>query len=633
MSASQQKNKSNQTQLVESLGTIWDQNFTENSQANVGAEKEDIIRDSEGLIDNEEAVEAFQNLIANEGAEPETEEINGEEKLLGVSVEDENFQDHAEFSAEIDTDYHPAQSEIATEVFQNPSDMMFRMEHLSQMRDENLPEDQEAYENGLMREFATEGEADRNSRPKPRYTGLHSRHGELFDAMGWPAATQLNTGTPVGEEKDIDEFFHEFFNGGDKPGMLDVIPGVDALFANDPVLEEDEDGMYEAVAEGGRDLIYDLFVSNSPAVLRNGTERWGDVLDEALPTNENYGNIEDLSEVESHEDYIEMVMERPMILSPEVDASDIQVLDEETHRPEGTVEEEYDMDSTWVMPGLSGIEESVVTFEQFTEDQQYLGEILVEEDGEEVMKPVKVDHSDKSTEDFLDLAGLGEEDEAGYFTFHNTFVRPDIAPKNDGIIEFRSFSNSPRSQEALLTQKSLINVYEDVQGLFQDHGLKTENALEFREDAKRNGLDATLPNGTELGTVYKDELVDILAEGVRESFSGELPYSAELVLDEFDHYDSFEGVLDSQFDDLSDFADYTAQLYNETDLEPGTYSSEEFEDEYNEFVDWFTETYREEMLNYVDEGTEAEKIEKQATPTNPHAGFESNKRTHSVGAD
>ncbi len=633
MSASQQKSKSTQNQLVESLGTLWDENFTENSQANVGAEKEDIIRKEDGLIDNEEAVEAFQNLIANEDAEPETEEINGEKKMLGVSVEDDNFKEHKDFSAEIDTDYHPAQSEIATEVFQNPSDMMFRMEHLSQMRDRNLPEGHEAYENGLMREFATEGEADRNRRPKPRYTGLRSRHGELFDAMGWPAATQLNTGTPVGEEQEIEEFFHSFFNGGEKPGMLDVIPGVDTLFSNDPVLEEDEDGLYEAVAEGGRDLIYDLFVSNSPAALRNGTERWGDVLDEALPTNENYGNIEDLSDVEDHEDYIEMVMERPMILSPEVDGSEIQVLDEETHQPEGTVDEEYGMESTWVMPGLSGIEESVVTFEQFAEDQQYLGEILVEEDGEEVMKPVKVDHSDLSTEEFLEVAGLGTEDEAGYFTYHNTFVRPDIAPKNDGIIEFRSFSNSPRSHEALLTQKSLINVYDQVQELFHEHGLETENALEFREDAKRNGLDAELPSGADLDAVYENELVDILAEGVRESFSGELPFSAELVLDDLDHYDSFEGYLDSQFDDLSDFADYTAQLYDEKDLEPGTYSVDEFEDEYSQFVDWFTDTYREEMLNYVDEGTEAEKIEKQATSTNPHAGFEDNKRTNSVGAD
>lgn len=633
MSASQQKNKSTQNQLVESLGTLWDENFTENSQANVGAEKEDIIRKEDGLIDNEEAVEAFQSLIETEGAEPKKEEINGEEKLLGVKVDDENFQEHEDFSAEIDTDYHPAQSEIATEVFQNPSDMMFRMEHLSLMRDRNLPEGHEAYENGLMREFATEGEADSNRRPKPRYTGLRSRHGELFDAMGWPAATQLNTGTPVGEDQEIEDFFHSFFNGGEKPGMLDVVPGVDALFANDPLLEEGEDELYEAVAEGGRDLIYDLFVSNSPAVLRNGTERWGDVLDEALPTNENYGNIEDLSEVEDHEDYIEMVMERPMILSPEVDGSEIQVLDEETHQPEGTVDEEYGMESTWVMPGLSGIEESVVTFEQFAEDQQYLGEILVEEDGEEVMKPVKVDHSNLERDDFLELAGLGREDEEGYFSFHNTFVRPDIAPKNDGIIEFRSFSNSPRSHEALLTQKSLINVYDEVQELFDQHGLKTENALEFREDAKRNGLDAELPNGADLEAVYENELVDILAEGVRESFSGELPYSAELVLDDLDHYDSFEGYLDSQFDDLSEFTDYTAQLYDEKDLEPGTYSVDEFEDEYSEFVDWFTDTYREEMLNYVEEGTEAEKIEKQATSTNPHAGFEDNKRTHSVGAD
>ncbi|PSH00678.1 MAG: hypothetical protein BRC30_02280, partial [Nanohaloarchaea archaeon SW_7_46_7] len=108
--------------------------------------------------------------------------------------------------------------------------MLFRMEHLSMLRDRNLPEDHEAYENGLMREFALKREADSKRRPKPRYTGLRSRHGELFDTIGWPAATQLNTGTPVGEEESIEKFFHAFFNGGDHPGMLEVVPGVDALF-------------------------------------------------------------------------------------------------------------------------------------------------------------------------------------------------------------------------------------------------------------------------------------------------------------------------------------------------------------------------------------------------------------------
>jgi len=626
MSASQQKNKSKQQQLVESVGNIWEERFAENSQSNVGAEKEDIIRDSEGVIDNEDAVNAFQNLIENEGIEPETEEINGEEKLFGVTIDDENFQRHEDFSGEIDTDYHPAQSEIATEVFQNPADMIFRMEHLSLMRDRNLPEGQEAYENGLMREFATEGGADSNRRPKPRYTGLRSRHGEVFDAMGWPASTQLNTGTPVGEEQEIEEFFHSFFNGGEKPGMLDVIPGVDVLFANDPIIEEDENGVYEAVAEGGRDLLYDLFVSDSPAVLRNGTERWGDLLDESIPTNENYGNITDLSDVESHEDYIEMVMERPMILSPEIGGTEIQVLDEETYRPVGTIEEEHGIDSTWVMPGLSGVEESVIAFEQFVEDQQYFGEILVEEDGEEVMKPVKVDHSDLPKEEFLEIAGLGGEDDAGYFTYHNTFVRPDIAPKNDGIIEFRSFSNSQRSHEAFLTQKSLINAYNEVQRVFQQHGLDRENALEFREETKRDGLDATLPNGLGLEAVYENQLVYLLTQGVKESFSSELPYSAELLLDDADNYESFEGFLDSQFDDLSEFAEYTANLYNEKDIEPGTYSVEEFGEDYNDFVDWFAESYRETMLNYIEEGTEAEKIQKQANSNSIHAGFEANKR-------
>lgn len=633
MSASQQKQQNQD--LARTLGEDWRKAFTENELANVGAEIEDIIRNGDGEpIDNSEAERALRNIIQNGNADPEELEVGGREHLLGVKVDDENFQQHKDFQAEIDTDYHPGQSEVATEVFQNPADMVFRTEHLRTVRDRNLPEDQTAYENGVMHEFSTEGEADRNRRPKPRYTVLRALHGEFFDAMGWPASTQLNTGTPVdGEEKDIEEFFHEFFNGGDKPSMLDAVPAIDSLFANDPVLEEKEDELYEAVVEGGRDLIYELFVSGSPAVLRRNTERWGDIRDEALPGNENYGNIEALSDIENHTDYIDMVMERPMLLSPEIDASDIQMLDEDTLQPGETYQEAYDEESTWVMPGFSDVEESVLTFEQFTEDQQYLGEVLVEEDGEEVMKPVKVDHSDLDTESFNELAGLGNEDQDGYFTFQNTFVRPDIAPKNDGIVEFRSFSNSPRSYEALVTQKGLMHVYDDVQNLFHEHGLNSDNALAFREDAKRNGLDAELPSGATVREVYQEDLVDILTEGVRESFGGEMPYTVEMLLDEVDSYDSFEGYLESEFTDLRDFAEHTSELYELTDVEPGTYSEDEFNQEYSEFVDWFADSYREEMLNYTEQLTEAEKIEKHANENTPQDGFRSQVRPTHAGAD
>lgn len=630
MSAKQQQKNSN---LTNTLGEAWREAYTENELSNVGAEIEDIVRNLEGeAINNKDAEEALRNIAENEDAEPKNLELGGKQHLLGVKVDDETFQQNEDFQAEIDTDYHPAQSEVATEVFRNPADMVFRTEHLRTIRDRNLPEDHTAYENGVMQEFATQGEADRNRRPKPRYTGLRSRHGELFDAMGWPASTQLNTGTPVGDEDSMEGFFHSFFNGGDKPSMLDVVPGVDALFANDPVLEEDGD-TYEALAEGGRDAIYDLFVSNSPAVLRNNTDRWGDVLDEAVPTNENYGNIEDLSELEDHEDYIDMAMERPMILSPEIDASNIQVLDDDTRKPVGTVKEEYGLDSTWVMPGLSGIEESTVTFKQFTEDQQYLGEILVEENGEEVMKPVKVDHTDLDNLDFNELAGLGNDEQDGYFEFQNTFVRPDIAPKNNGVVEFRSFSNSPRSYEALVTQKGLMHVYDDVQEIFHDHGLESRNALEFREDAKRNGLDAQLPSGATVKEVYEEDLVDVLTEGVRDSFSGEMPYTVEMLLDDVDQYDSFESYLESEFDSLGDFAEHTAGLYERTDVDPDTYSEEEFEDEYSEFVDWFADSYRDEMLNYVSDGTEAEKLEKQANENTSQDAFQSQARPQHAGAD
>ncbi|MFB6115724.1 MAG: hypothetical protein ABEK04_05580, partial [Candidatus Nanohalobium sp.] len=517
----------------------------------------------------------------------------------------------------------------------NPADMAFRTEHLRFLRDRNLPEGVSSHELGAFPQLSLPGEDPEHlKRPKPRYTGLNSRHGESFGSMGWIGATQLNTGSPVGEEMSTGEFFGDFYGSDDRPSILDVLPGVDAPYMNDAKFERrgsladrldheeeekellelaldgeldkvlDEENEYELTMEGLRDLIYEDFVKGSPAVLRKGTGRGEDVLGEEVPTNENYGYIEDLTDVEDHGDYIDMVMERPMILSPEVDASDIEVLDPDTHEVVGTFDEEYGEDSTWVMPGLSDIEESTVTFEQFLEDGMYLGEVLV--DGE--MQPVKVDHTDMDEKDFVELAGLNQEEEGdGYFTLHNTFVRPDVAPKNNGVIEFRSESNSSRSYEALLTQKSMMHVYDDVLDVFAGHGLNGENSLDFREEAKREGLDAELPDGTGLQELYQNELVDVLSEGVRESFSGKTPYSMEIVLEGVDQYDDFRDYLEAEFDDLTDFAEYTSIAF-EAGVRPerGKYSGEEFEEQHEKFVDWFTDTYEQAVHEYVDDGFENE---------------------------
>ncbi len=608
--------KRTQQNVRESLKSTWEQNHRENSIYNVGAEIEDLLFNKDGEpVDNRTTERILQNIVDEEGAEPKHREIDGEERLLGTKVEEEMFQEHEDFAAEVDTDYHPAQSEIATEVFQNPADMVFRTENLRFLRDRNLPEGVSSHELGAFPQLSLPGEDPEHlKRPKPRYTGLHSRHGDAFGSMGWIGATQLNTGSPVGQGMGTAEFFGDFFGSDQGPSILDVLPGVDAPYMNDGKFERPdaselaeafsgEESELEMTAEGIRDLIYDDFVKESPAVLRRNTERWGDLLDEALPTNENYGYIEDLTDLEDHGDYIDMVMERPMILSPEVDASDVKVLDPDTREVVGTFDEEYGEESTWVMPGLSDVEESTVTFEQFLEDEMYLGEVLV--DGE--MQPVKVDHSDMDEEEFTELAGLGPEDGAGYFTFHNTFVRPDVAPKNNGVIEFRSESNSDRSYEALLTQKSMMHVYGDVLDVFENHGLNSDNSLEFREDAKRRGLDAELPSGHTVQELYQNELVDVLSEGVRESFSGETPYSMEIVLEGVDQYEDFGDYLDAEFEDLSDFAEYTSVAF-EAGVRPekGKYSGEEFQEEYDQFVDWFTDTYEQTVREYVSDDFETE---------------------------
>ena len=591
------------------IAETWRVKYRQNNRFNLGAEVEDLIYGPDGKpIGNKDAEESLKNLVLNEGAEPKEREINGKTHLLGTKIQDQNFQTNEEFSAEIDTDYHPAQSEIATEVFQNPADMVFRTENLRNLRDRNLPKGNTAHEEAIMQKFALPDEdAGADKRPKPRYEGLKSRHGDAFDSMGWIASTQLNKGTPVGEDQGIEEFFHQFFNGGDLPSMLDAAPVIDSLFANDPILTRDE-GEYKMAAEGGRDMVYDLFVSKSPAVLRSGTERWSDIIDEALPTNENYGYMNDLSTVGDHEDYIEMAMDRPMILSPEVDADNIELLDPDTREVMGTASEELDMESTWVMPGLSDIEESTVSFNQFLEDKQYLGEIMV--NGEEELIPVKVDHTNLSDEEFVELAGAGREEGNGYFDLHNTFVRPDIAAKNNGVIEFRSSSNSPRTYEALLSNTAAMEMHKEIQEALSEHRLTTENSLQVREDVKRNGLDAKLPNGENLKSFYREELVDTLAQGVKQSFPTEkLPYTMEMILDEADAYDDIKPYLNSELEDISHFAEFTTSLYQNTSVEPGEYRFDEFESEYNKFVDWFADTYAETMKDYLDEPTEAEKLE------------------------
>jgi len=330
-----------------------------------------------------------------------------------------------------------------------------------------------------------------------------------------------------------------------------------------------------------------------------------------------------------------MVMERPMILSPEVDAKQIQVLDPETREPVGNASEEWNMYSTWVMPGLSGIEESTVSFKQFLEDRQYLGEVLMEKNGEEKMMPVKVDHSNLSDSKFENLATVDRENGAGYFDLHNTFVRPDIAPKNNGVVEFRSSSNSPRTYEALLSNMAMMPMHTEVQEFMSAYGLDTGNSLEVREDVKRNGLDAELPNGKTVEDVHREGLVSILSEGVRQSFSDEaLPYTVEMLIENVDHYDDFHGYLDSEFESLREFTEFTADLYDTDNVpEPGSYDIDEFESEYDQFVDWFAETYEEQMTEYLGELTEAEKTLERLNEKSSKDALDTNMRSTYSGEE
>jgi hypothetical protein len=73
----------------------------------------------------------------------------------------------------------------------------------------------------------------------------------------------------------------------------------------------------------------------------------------------------------------------------------------------------------------------------------------------------------------------------------------------------------------------------------------------------------------------------------------------ELVLEGVDQYEDFGEYLDAEFDDLTDFAEYTTSAF-EAGVRPerGKFSGEEFEEEYEQFVDWFTDIYEQTVQEY-----------------------------------
>lgn len=654
-----QKQTSTQSLKSRTAETVRE-NFRENPNEMTGGEIEDALHNSETLeaAGNEAAERTFENIFQDAKADVEktTLEVSeDEEALIGVEIRDSPFVlDEDDFKPKIDTDFSPHQGEVASAAVSNPGDLTWAVERPRRIRDRNLPEEYGAFEYGLKPEMMfpdVHGPHDRRSlvngnpetdesdrRPKPRYLGFVENDGPVFHAMGSPKGTQGNNGTPVGDTVDADQFFFDIFDGGDHASLVELSPAVSSLFVADALFEQDESGDYEIAVDAGRDMIYDLFVSESEAVSRNEAEqRWGDVLDRALPTNENYGRIEDLTDLNPDsavEDFIDVKMSRPAKLAPEVEPEHIKFENPEEVLEEENLEEddnslEYlqarDKEREWEKHwALFDQGRQEMNLKMLEEERKYKGKILL--DGE--MVDVAVDHTDMDDAEF---EGLLDQ----YMTIQNTMSRADVAAKLDGIVETRNFTHSDRSHQALLTQKSMVDKYDEIQQKFYEAGVDSENAGEMRNRFVRNGLDTELPDynpedwsnvtveksdGT-LREFYRFELLPVLEKGVREGFSDETPYVIQKIA-ENEEYDEFEEVLE-QFNNLDEFLEYQDTVPEVSyDLEA------DYGEETEEFVEWFTETYREEMEHWLDPSTPTvnEELMQYANRDSPEEAIKNKKR-------
>ncbi|MFB6241343.1 MAG: hypothetical protein ABEJ36_00890 [Candidatus Nanosalina sp.] len=676
---SKAQNKQDDQDLQARTAGRVSEKFRQNPQKNSGGEVEDAIQHEESLegAGREEAGENFGNILEDPEVEAEekTAVEDGEEVLNGAVLKDsplvEDPDDEDTFNPEVDTDFSPHQGEVASAVVDNPGDLMFGVDRPRRVRDRNLPEEYASFEYALKlemmfpdwegphdREKMVEGDPDvgkENRMYDPRYFTFELLDGEVFHAMGAPTATQLNSGTPVGDEMTADEFFYEFFNGGEKASVPEIATGLSTLFDADPLFSGDQESGYEIEVESGRDMIYDLFVSESDAVSRKEVhERWGEDLGQALPTNENYGVIEDfteLSEDQAVEDYVDIVMNRPAKLAPEVDSEHIKFgrdqefedVDEDNVRSLSHLQalRGEDIEKQWAVFDQERQEMDLETLE---EEQQYEGKIMLDSD----LVDVTVDHSEMDEEEFDELMD-------GYFDVQNTMVRPDVAPKTNGTVESRNFSHSDRTYNALLTQKAMIDKFQELQQKFYEAGMTSENAGEMRERFVQEGLDARLPDYNPMrlesgesfydgdepsetgegvyaddeepdGTLrefYRFEVLPTLEDGVREAFGDETPYVVQKLAENHE-YDDFEEEVLSEFDNMEEFLEYQ-DLAEEVEYD----ASADYSDESEAFKDWFVETaYRDEMEHWLDPDvpTVNEELLEEANRNGPEAAANLKKR-------
>lgn len=650
--------------------------FRKNPKKKSGGEVEDSIQHEDTLEGSgrEEARENFENILEDPEVDAEEKTVdNGEEDVLsGVTLKNSPLVDDTEqgeddpFHPDVDTDFSPHQGEVASAVVDNPGDLVFGVDRPRRVRDRNLPEGYSSFEYALKPEMMFpdwEGPHDRqkfvrgepeagkeNRMDDPRYLGFVLNDGEVFHAMGAPTATQLNTGTPVGQGMTANQFFFRAFNGGKYLSLPEISKGLGTLFDADALFSGSRENGYEIEVESGREMIYDLFVAESDAVSRKeADERWGDVLDEALPTNENYGVIEDfkqLSEEEAVGDYVDVVMDRPAKLAPELNPRHIRFddledlpfdLDEEDEPVSLETlqmkDEEREWEKQWAVFDQDRQEMDLETLE---EEQSYKGKILL--DGELV--DVTVDHSGMSDEEFDELMDT-------YFDVQNTMVRPDVAPKTDGIVESRNFSHSDRTYHALLTQKAMVDRFQELQELFYEAGMASDNSVEdvdpadMRERFVRDGLDAELPDYSpaevegkdfyapedekQPGTMrefYRFEVLPVLEEGLREAFTEETPYVVRKMAANED-YDDFEEDVLSEFDNMDEFLEYQ----DLTEMENTSHG--DLSEETEAFADWFVGTaYREEMEHWLDPDTPTvnEELRNYANSQSPEEAIKRKKR-------
>lgn len=341
---------------------------------------------------------------------------------------------------------------------------------------------------------------------KRRYIDHLDSHGSEVMSIGGTDSTQVTMCPDMPEEDSsfmdpVDQMFADFYGEGSQASMMAISPILYAPFMNSPVFEETEEG-HELVHHMGREWAYS-----------NGFD------DSDFANADKYGFVDDLTGVESVEDAIDAFAEKRMQFSAQVDAADLEVVEDGGSLAEAYGDEHEQIDAdTGVNVRVGGGDYGLVTFKDVAEQRGFEGQVsLPSEDDEDDAVKVRVDYTDLDDDAFVETLW-------GHFHAHASGVWPNYNPRfTAGAVESRDYGDSPRLTEAVDTQAAVFLKWEAIQSYAEENlDMHDSYADIVRDGVGQEALGFVLPSGDTVedawyGSEGEEGLLDILEEGVSEA--------------------------------------------------------------------------------------------------------------------